>query len=380
MMMLRKKNVGILTLPFNNNYGGFLQAYALLSVLKKMGFNAEIISRRHNRKSRSWFVKKLAKNLIKKILGRSPVFVIPNPEKTLLFKGAEMMSFVKKYVVPQTQPFFSSRELERNCNGRYDVYLAGSDQLWRPDYVSEIENYFFSFVKDDAAKLISYAASFGVDDPCYTETQKKECGRLIARFSAVSVREKSGIDVIKKMGWKTQFPPEQVLDPTLLLGQEHYSSLIADMPRNQEKNVFCYILDGGEKLNKIADAVCNEMKASKKMIIDPYHWQEEAYILPPVEQWLSGFRDASFVVTDSFHGMVFSIIYKKAFVVYVNKERGCDRFYTLLDCLDLRNRIITDAENVKDVVRNAIDWSRVNELLEKRKIDSLFFLKEALDK
>lgn len=372
--------IGILTVPFNNNYGGFLQAYALLSVLKDLGFDVELINRRHNRKSFGWMVRRFAKNVIKKLLGRHPKFILPNPEREICSKGILMNPFVEKYIAPLSEPFFSTKELVRACEKRYDICIAGSDQLWRPAYVPEIENYFFSFINDDNVKRISYAASFGISDPFYSEKQKKKCGTLISKFSAVSVREKSGVDVIKKMGWKTQSSPQLVLDPTMLLDREHYTSLITSVEVNKNRRVFCYLLDGNVDTVGIVDAVCARLGALKDLIIDPLHWQDESYILPPIEQWLAGFRDALFVVTDSFHGTVFSIIFNKPFVVYVNEKRGRDRFLSLLEELELDGRMVSNVEDLYAALESPIDWEKVNELIEEKKQDSINFLKEALGK
>lgn len=372
------KRIGVVTLPFNNNYGGYLQAFALVSVLKSFGCEVEVINRRHNRKSLLWFVKKLSKNVAKMLLGRKPQFIVPNPEKEILFKGRLMSSFVEKHI-PCSKPLFSSEEMETYCRGRYDVCVAGSDQLWRPDYVPEIENYFFSFIDDSVIKLVSYAASFGIENPSYSEYQRKICGELFAKFSSVSLRENSGFDVIKNMGWLARKNPRIVMDPTMLLRKEDYLHLIDSEVQRGSQNVLCYVLDYKSQFATLVDKVVKETKLSPNFIMDPIRWTYDFYVLPSIEKWLSAFEETSFVVTDSFHGTVFSILFNKPFIVCVNKGRGQDRFYTLLGHFGLLDRIASTENDVCEILKQNIDWTCVNKILEEKRTESLRYLKDALD-
>lgn len=360
--------LGILTLPFNNNYGGYLQAYALMTVLKQEGHDVELIYRQHN-KLKVPLVYYIT-NVVKRILHMPHGPFLLTRESLLRWKGKLMMPFVDKYIYPRTKPLQSTEELRDAVEqGIYDVIVCGSDQLWRPDYVPNIENFFCSFLKGNKPKLISYAASFGSDKPVYTEEQRIECGEAIARFAAVSVRERSGIDVIRNLGWKPKVSPQVVLDPTMLLTKEHYESLLPKTPSLSKGKVFCYVLDQSPHAQKLIIEVCEKTGLEPFHIIDPERWKRSDYLMPSIEDWLAGIRDAEYVVTDSFHGTVFSIIFNKPFVVYVNNDRGSDRFLTLLEYFNF-----VDVTNIC----GKINWNSVNEMLREQRVNSLDFLRSAI--
>ena len=135
--------IGILTLPFNNNYGGYLQAYALMTVLKNEGHDVELIYRRHNKPPFTKLIVPTVKNVVKLLLGRKVISVIPDGEKSFRERGVNMMPFFDKYIVPRSRPLYSSKEFAKYVTGRYDAVIVGSDQVWRPDYGSGIGDFFF---------------------------------------------------------------------------------------------------------------------------------------------------------------------------------------------------------------------------------------------
>lgn len=359
--------IGILTLPFNNNYGGYLQAYALMTVLKQEGHEVELIYRQHNK--HKFPVSYYIKTIVKMILGRPHGPLNPTPDNWLRIKGKNLMPFVDKYISPRTKPLYSSIELEAAVIGsNYDVVITGSDQLWRPDYVPNIENFFLSFLKNSKTKVISYAASFGTDKPNYTEEQKEICGDAISRFKAVSVREQSGIDVIKNFGWNTAKEPVVVLDPTMLLPKEHYFSLLPNIESPSKGKVFCYVLDNSEEIKAKTNEIVSQLGKEKYEIANI---QKTGADLPSIETWLSAIRDADFVITDSFHGTVFSILFNKQFVSYANINRGYDRFVTLLEQFNLLDRL-------NNYTNSQTDWKEVNHILKNKQEVSKLYLKQNL--
>lgn len=364
--------IGILTLPFNNNYGGYLQAYALMTVLKLDGHAVELVYRQHNKKRIPMVY--YAKWILKKIMGRDCGPFYPSIINCLRYKGKYLMPFVDKFIVPRTGPLYSSQDLQNAiAKGNYDTVICGSDQLWRPEYVPNIEDFFLSFVKGDRPKLISYAASFGTDEPIYTEEQRKKCGDAIANFAAVSLRELSGIDVIKRFSWMTKEEPQVVLDPTMLLTKEHYESLLPVKTSPSKGKVFCYVLDQSKEAQILVNQICQTSCCSPYHIIDSKKWKRQDYQMPSIEDWLSGIRDAEYVVTDSYHGTIFSIIFNKPFVVYINKKRGSDRFNTLLQLFNLKE---ISANNYSD--NRFVDWNSINKKIEWLRKKSLIYLKNNL--
>ena len=368
--------IGILTVPFNNNYGGYLQAYALMTILKQMGHEPTIIMRRHTPAPVSLLfrLKFTIKGICRTIFYRKRFPLIYSRELTFRTRGRNMLSFVNKYIQPQTIYIYSTNELRNQCDGKFDVYIVGSDQVWRPIYVPGIiGNMFLDFTEGWDVKRFSYAASFGTDNPEYTEDEKQLCGRLIERFDGVSVREESGANVIDNLGWHPK-RLSVVLDPTLLLNAIDYNKLLHSSS-DSERRVFCYVLDQNPLTDFVVESVCNVSKLKENVISNI---QTGKSSLPSVEDWLTAIRDAEFVVTDSFHGTVFSIIFNKPFVVCANTQRGFTRFEALLATFGLSNRIINKASDLA-VLDKDIDWNAVNRFLLIEQNKSKCFLNEMLN-
>lgn len=365
--------IGILTLPFNNNYGGYLQAYALMTVLKKMGHDVELIYRRPKRRPLKYRILNPIKTVIKILLGMPHCGFIMNQETDLRRDGKLLMPFVDKNIVPRTKPFYTTASMKKSCAGKYDTIIVGSDQVWRPKYLPNIYDFFLEFVEDKNVKKIAYAASFGTSTPEYTEEQKLKCGHLISSFSAISVRENSGLDVIRSFGWKTNSIPQLVLDPTFLLERDKYFEYLL---LDESNNIFCYILDKDEKnteLIKLAEQILHT--SSFEIMKDS---MSKSFCQPSIETWLSCIYNSKFVLTDSFHGMVFSIIFNKPFAVCVNHNRGADRFRSLLFQLNLESRIINSKKELETIINKSICWNEVNKKLQAMRLASLHFLTESL--
>lgn len=368
--------IGILTLPFNNNYGGYLQAYALMTVLKRMGHDVELINRRANKPAIKQRISYSLKTIVKILLGMPHGALIMDNERDLKIQGCNMQSFVEKYITPKTNPFYSTIQMTKECEGKYDIVVVGSDQVWRPIYVSQIEDFFFEFITDTHVKKISYAASFGTASPEYTDVEILRCKKLIADFAAVSIREKSGLDAIKSFGWKTQTPPQVVLDPTFLLPKECYDGIISNKNSSiQKRRICCYILDNCSIVDDIIKKVEFSLNLPSFNIIND---KKDNSPKPSIEDWLDNIKNSSFVMTDSFHGMVFSIIFNTPFAVFINRTRGADRFDSLLSQLGLEGRICADGEEVEHVLSTPINWDEVNLKLSSLIESSKMFLEKSI--
>ena len=188
----------------------------------------------------------------------------------------------------------------------------------------------------------------------------KQCGELLKKFDAVSVRELSGIDLCKKY---FDVDAVQVIDPTMLLEKEDYSNLVET--RKNRGNLFCYVLDRSAEKQSIITYIANKSNLTPfenmpELEITPsnFYIDIEKCVTPSVEDWISAFMEAEMVVTDSFHGCVFSIIFNKPFWVIGNKSRGMARFNTLLSQYGLQDRLINSLENID--VNKPINWDYVN--------------------
>lgn len=346
--------IGLLTVPFNNNYGGFLQAFALKTYLESKGHSVTIINRR-----RDWeklTLKQKIKCQIKKIVYKSVDISIHTNH------------FIKTYLLPITKEIYSSSQLKKLRN--YDFYIVGSDQVWRYNYApSNISDYFFEFLDGINKPRISYAASFGTSYNEYDGNTIKKCAQLLKQFKALSVREQSGIKLLSNI-FSVSTPVSFVLDPTMLLEKNIYEKLAEKYPIEDNKYIFTYILDKTDDKKELA----NRISSSKNLPIlniDAQTSDNVSTIIEPIEKWLSAIINSSFVITDSFHGMVFSIIFNKPFTVYINRNRGAERFESLLSLLNIKDVLIDDSRQYKELEFN---WNQINNVIEKEKYKSKQFL------
>lgn len=381
--------IAILTLPLHFNYGGNLQCYALSTVLQRMGhtvINIKLVQ--DILLPPLWKRPYLyTKRLINKILGRKYNCIFAEQrqikDRDTIQKYAD--EFINLYIPSTTNAYKNAASLEELNLHHFDAFIVGSDQVWRPKYAfPDIYTYFLGFLKNEHALRISYAASFGTESNEYSEEEAKECGNLIEKFDAISVREDSAIQLIKNtFGWKCKSFPQQVLDPTILLDKEDYLRIIHPfyISHNCGK-LFYYILDMTPSKRDLLNHICTVKKLESFTVFPKSTFPNdrvEDKIIPPVEKWIQGFRDADIVVTDSFHGCVFSIIFNKPFIVYANQKRGIARFKSLLSMFNLENRLVTNSFDLAKLDIDAtIDWTYINTIKEKKKQESISFLYNSL--
>ncbi|MCA0230351.1 MAG: polysaccharide pyruvyl transferase family protein [Bacteroidetes bacterium] len=371
--------VGILTLPLHINYGGILQAYALQYLLKRMGHEVTIIDKSQKRfiPIYKWPFSYTKRLFIKYILRENQlVFSEQYHNKTYPIISQNIQNFIKMYL--QRVEINNLSTLKEND---FEAIVVGSDQIWRPSYYKKIEEAYLSFAQDWDIKRVSYAPSFGTDLWEYTNIQTKKCKELVRLFDAVSVREKSGVKLCKDY---FNIEAVHVLDPTLLLDMEEYIKLINNInPPLSSGNLLCYILDETDEKRELIN------KISEEKLLVPFRVNSKAgnhrtpledRIQPSIEQWLRGFYDAKFIITDSFHACAFSIIFNKPFLVVGNRARGLARFESFLQVFNLKNRLVNSVYEYSLQSLNDINWEEVNEILRIQKEFSFQFLSNALKK
>lgn len=375
--------IGILTLPLNSNYGGVLQAFALQTILKRMGHDVLEIELKKNLRWQYPPLWKMPLSFGKRFLFK---YIVRRKNQKILLERYErkvypllvhdILEFISKYI----KQFKVDKLID--CKGNFDAFVCGSDQIWRykyyPFFEGDIANVYLKFLGDDSCKRIAYAASFGTENWEYPANETSECKRWIQKFDAVSVREDTGV---KLCSTYYDIKAKHVLDPTMLLSKDDYVDLIekSDVPKSKG-NLFCYILDNtDEKMNVVKNIEKQRHLSSFFMNGDCGNLAEdlEKRIQPPVESWLRAFYDSEFIVTDSFHACVFSILFHKQFLVIGNKDRGLARIHSLLSMFGLEDRLTSDTG--LDINRmKTIDYERVDEILAKYREDSRSFLIQAL--
>lgn len=378
-----RMKIGILTLPLHTNYGGILQAYALQTVLERMGHEVVIIEKEKKQRNSIplWklpiaYAYRLLKKMFvdhKTVIRRE---VVDAKERPIMSRNVQ--TFIERYV-----HVHRVKTLEDIKATDFSAIIVGSDQIWRPRYFSRmvdtnLRNAFLEFCAGWNMIRIAYAASFGVDWWEFPEEETSSLSWLANRFDMITVREESGVELCKK---KLDVEAHQVLDPTLLLQRDDYIKLIDKSGKTRSSgNLLCYILDTTPEKKGLIERVAREKQ------LHPFYINAESFdrsfsleerIYKPVEDWLRGFRDAEFVVTDSFHACVFSLLFNKPFCVVGNKKRGMARFVSLLHTFGQEYRLVND---IKDLCKNEqiYDKPNVDSLILSMKERSLIFLHKAL--
>lgn len=371
--------IGILTQPLHWNYGGIIQNWALQQVLMRMGHKPETIAIiQPNLKLVIIRCASFIKCILKKYIFNCKnvyIYSILNPEYNPSYPIYADKEFVKR--INQSKHLIANLNLKRYINRHeFDAVIVGSDQVWREEYSPNILSFFLDFLpENDKRKRIAYAASFGKGQDYISVEKMPECCRLLSLFDAVSVRENSGVDIVKRDFGRRQV--KKVLDPTMLLTPEDYIKLIDSKDRHDKSYIASYILDHSEDKS----AILNQVSEAKELPVNKIDLEVRPEGMSTVSQWLANFADADFVVTDSFHGCVFSIIFGKPFIAIANAERGLDRFRSLLCEFGLMNRLITnmcDFRGRQDSLMSSPDYIAVNSRLALLRQSSLKFLTDAL--
>jgi len=311
-----KKKVGIITLHLIDNFGGTLQAYALNKLITNAGYDVE----------------------------------------TITWKDDRILPFAKTNV--KLRVFNTSNDIKNINENDYDILVVGSDQIWRKQFITGdfkqdyINIPFLQFTNNWTKTRISYAASIGVAENTW-EYNKEDCDKikqLLQAFNAVSVRELQSIEDCKKHFGLTV---NQCVDPTMLLSKNEYIDLCKNEPINNSE-VFIYLLDENKEKLAVINNYCKEnnltyFKCNKS-----------------VESWLAAFRDAKYIITDSFHGCIFAIIFNKPFICLYNKWRGNARFDSLVAMFDMNN-IIYDIGQLSTTDWQVIDINKISNKLNSSK-------------
>lgn len=355
--------IAILTQPLRTNYGGILQDYALQTILRRLGHEPVTIDYDCRYTKARWLMGRI-KSILK---GTKHHIQYPQYNRS----GQENLNrFIHENIVMTKPVDTPTKEIFDSIHP--EAFIVGSDQVWAPACNVPIEylgNMFLDFAPDFKGKRVAYAASFGSGEWKYTPEWTEKCSKLAKNFDAISVREDSGVRLCREyLGVEAV----HVLDPTLLLTADDYKKLLVQ-PEKRTRSLFAYILDTSAQkiafLQSIADQF--DLNLVIKGANDDLQWDDS------IEGWLSDIRDSAMVVTDSFHGSVFSILFHRPFLSIVNNKRGTDRFTSLLNKLGLNDMLV---KNINEIGRitNIINWDVVDQKLNVERESSINFLKNAL--
>lgn len=374
--------VGIITW-WRNNYGSILQALALQQKLNQYNdLQYEIICQ---------FGKNATSvdNVFDKIKSVGLAETCKRVFWKVAFKGLRLRNKKMQQFVDENLKVSNLQYNEHDIadsNKYYDTYICGSDQIWNPDLVPTDSMYWLPFVEKGKNK-IAYAPSFGAST--VSEKQKEQIKANLSTFNAVSCRENSGARTINLIIDEKKC--EAVLDPTMLIERGFWDTISENKIYN-EKYIFAYMLRGTATQRKYIENIAREKNLKIVSIpfldyekIDLYDLKFGDYKLWDADpaEFISAIRHAEYVFCDSFHCIVFSILYHRPFFVFPKvgangkvKESQISRMTDLLELAEIKNRILFDNEEAD--LDAEIDWNNSDKKIQKARCDSERYLEQAL--
>lgn len=346
--------IGLLTYHHSVNNGAMLQTYATVKALKQLGHDVFIVDIRQPEKQR----------------GGIAGLVI----KCLYFqRDREVMSY-KRHFYPELTRTYTSVEDLRNDPPQADCYLVGSDQTWNPAKSKNMMMAYFLAFGADGIKRVSYASSLGVKkwggEPSFTEEIKV----ALEKFQAISVREKSGQKVLKEtFGINSTL----VVDPTLLF--DGYPELANNVKEKNE--IICYKLRRNRDFYSHIGELKQALGCPARLINNAYPVKGLRYTTPHGPAgWIKLIASAKFVITDSFHGLAFSLLNKRQFAVVRILDGEDSRTEDLLASLGLEDRIFDSMTDMLDsrCFEKKIDYQVISERMQNLREASWDFLREAV--
>jgi len=369
------------------NYGMLLQAYATQRAVESMGYETEIIDYtrtdyKHIRLTPFlpfFFIHEINRKRKRK---QERTFTDDVHKKNVEARKIVSDRFIEERLINRVK--INGIVALENHAQQYNGVLVGSDQLWAPD--SAFGNFTTLRFAPDSMNKISYATSLGVSS--YPFWCKSSAKNFMKRIEHISVREESGRDIIKGI---CDVPVQVVLDPTYLLTYEQWLELIPSERLVEGDYVLCYFLGATKEHKLLARAYAD--KHNKKLVtilstesisdIDTSFADEVITGYGP-EKFINLIRHADVVMTDSFHGLAFSVINKRQFYVFYRTLVGSkgsrnSRIDNILKTWNLRHRLVMNDYHVDDFASQPVDYAEVDKILKAKRTESLDFLRNALE-
>lgn len=380
--------IGLAVCSDAKNFGSQLQILATIEILKYYGCETEIIQ--YKKKLTPTFLLQTLPRLFNISFLKSKFFSTnintalkkyPDIQLKRKTRNQRFKNFANTYFGKLSPQYCGWENLVRNCKNQYDAFLCGSDQLWLPNNLGS-HFYTLEFAPDDKPK-IAYATSFGVNQiPWY---QKKNTRKYLNRFQSLSTREIAGQKIVEELTGKKI---EVVCDPTLLFTAKDWDIMIPKKRILEEPYIFCYFLGNNIQHREIA----NSFSKSKniKIVSCPFldSFIDADRFFGDIQLWdidsadfVNLIRHAEYILTDSFHGTVFSILNHKKFMTFNRFSEGPNsrnsRIDSLCTLLGIEGRRFKG-----DVftIENDIDFEKVEYQLRNLRDESMAFLKQALPK
>lgn len=343
------------------NFGASLQAYALMTYLQNEGYDAEIIDYKPDYLSKHYKFDVIGNPVYEKnILLKYAYLFAKFPGRYKAYKGLRKKRFDEftKNHLKTTDIRYTSNEMLKDNLPNADIFIAGSDQIWNTNFNNGKDpSFYLDFVPNDKIKA-SYAASFSIDS--LPEEYKENIKRMISNLDYVSVREKKGLNILKDLGIENAV---QVMDPVFLLSKKEWNLLEekSQIKNFNEKYLICYDFDGNELVKEICLNIAKKNNLKIYSFFKNNYANKCFYNIGPIE-FLSLIKNSEYVVSNSFHGTAFALIYEKEFLVVNRKEKLNSRMLDLLSLFGLKERMISEFDNRKELL--SIDYALINKFVE----------------
>lgn len=375
------KKIGLITYEnIADGKGRFLQAYALYSAIEQLGYLPEVIDyypKRDSSKSRKLI--RMLKNINKLRLYANEVLKVL--EKKLIKKELkEKYELYKTFIknnIRTTESIIGTDEIQ-NANLKYDAYVCGSDQIWNPKFLGKDPTYYLQFAPE--YKRIAYAPSLGTNN--ISQEDLKFLCDMIRNIPRLSVRESSSAKMLSKEIKEDVF---NAIDPTLLMTREWWNNF-ANKSIEKEPYVLTFFFDNSTYPRKIANEIATQLGCKIISIPDTIRdiltYKNKRIGIGP-EEFVSLFKNATFICTQSFHGTVLSLLYNRPFYVFDRETKAYvsgvfSRINDLLGMVGLENRILKSGQQIpNDILK--IDYLTVNKILEIKRKESMEYLRESLE-
>lgn len=352
-----RKKIGIIGYWFATNYGGVASYYSLCHNINNWGYQT---------------------------------FLVENPYYYTDKEGEDVFSrnFFKESGFEICRPY-DIANLDK-LNTEADVFILGSDQVITSSSIRAFGKLFLMGFSDDEKKRIAVSASFGGDNLDGKEELIAHAKKQLQRFSDISIREFAGIKIFKE---KFRLKADFLIDPIFLSNAEQYISIGKNSGLDTEESyILAYILDPTPDKREAILKLSSMLNLDIKIALDGRKFTHEKNLklmdlydktLPELDfkQWLFYYSNASYVITDSFHGAAMALILNKPFIIYANYQRGFPRFQTLIDLFDIRRRLVDSSKGItKELVNDQINFIKINNLISKYQAEAKTWIINALER
>lgn len=363
------KKVSIITLHNVTNFGSMLQTYATQYTIKKIGYKAEIIDFVPEGLTlyRAMFPKNENRGFVSKSIRFFPKLICNIIQYSVLNK------FLKKYICKSQIKYSSYEELVNNPP-KADIYMSGSDQIWNTqnsNKQNDIKAYYLQFVPENKKK-VAYAGSFGKKE--FSDEMMIKIGEYLKDYNAISVRESFGLKILEKVGIKNGV---HVLDPTMLLSRNEWENFI--YPVKEKRYLFVYNLNRNPVIKKYAQVIAKEKGLGIVNFSDTFEFIKHAKnrLINGPKDFVSYIAYADYIITDSFHGIAFSINFNKQFVC-VKAPKYNSRLESMLNLVGLEERLFEKEINLEIAYKN-IEYEKINKIIKENREKSLKYLYNNLE-